>query len=234
MAVDTSVPRRQGTAREPLRMEIIPSHALTQAQLDDIWVLTDAYIDTVRSTFEAKLRELPELALFRTTSGALVGMTSFEAYRVHHARRRRTVIFTSSVVIDERYRGQVILARLGARIFMREKRRHPFTPVDWLFDTFSYKSYLLLPRNFTEYWPRRDCATPPEVAAYIDALARDRYGEAWQPTRGIVARSGTKRLKPHTAPIDSRMLADPDIRFYDSLNPGHRDGDMLVCLCPLT
>jgi len=29
-------------------------------------------------------------------------------------------------------------------------------------------------------------------------------------------------------------LVDPDARFFDSANPGHRDGDMLVCLVPLS
>jgi hypothetical protein len=27
---------------------------------------------------------------------------------------------------------------------------------------------------------------------------------------------------------------DPDVSFFQSVNPGHRDGDMLVCLAPLS
>jgi hypothetical protein len=44
----------------------------------------------------------------------------------------------------------------------------------------------------------------------------------------------SQRLRPKTAPIDARTLADPDVAFFQAANPGHADGDMLVCLAPLT
>jgi hypothetical protein len=28
--------------------------------------------------------------------------------------------------------------------------------------------------------------------------------------------------------------AGPDVEFFARANPGHAEGDMLVCLCPLT
>ena len=233
---------RRSTARtilmlpkEPVRIEVLPSAALTPAQLDGVWSVTTRYVDTARPDFERKLGELPEIALFRTAGGEVVGVTSFDVYRVRRAGRPRTVIFTSSVVVDERYRRQNLPLRLGVRLFIRTKLRRPLEPVDWLFDTFSYRSYVLLPRNFAEYWPRRDRATPAGAAAYMDQLARDRYGDAWRPALGVVGRSGGKRLRPETAPVDDRLLAaDADVRFFDTVNAGHREGDMLVCLCPLT
>ena len=217
-----------------IRLELLRSDSLTVAQLDDVWDLTNRYIDTVRPVFEDTLRELPELALFRTADGMLVGTTSIDVYDVAHGGRSSMVIYTSSVVVDERYRRHNFLAKLGLRLYLRTKLRHPFRRVEWLFDTFSYKSYLLLARNFVEFWPRRDRPTPVSVAVWIDTLARARYGNEWQPERGIVVRSGTKRLKASTAPIDDGLLADPDIRFFDAVNPGHREGDVLVCWCPLT
>ena len=220
--------------KEPVRIDVQPSATLTDDQRDEIWDLTSRYVETVRPIFEKKLVQLPEIGLFRTTSGTLVGMTSFEVYRARHRMRSATVIFTSSVVVDERYRRQNLPLRLGVRLFLRAKARRPWEAVDWLFDTFSYKSYVLLPRNFVDYWPRRDQPTPPAWAAYIDHLARERYGDAWRPERGIVERSGTKKLRPGTAPVDDALRADPDVRFFDDTNAGHRDGDMLVCLCPLS
>jgi hypothetical protein len=37
-----------------------------------------------------------------------------------------------------------------------------------------------------------------------------------------------------TAPLTPAEMADADIRFFAQANPGHAEGDMLVCLCPLT
>jgi hypothetical protein len=76
--------------------------------------------------------------------------------------------------------------------------------------------------------------TPPALAAFIDELATRRYGPDWDRGRGVVRRSGHKRLHSTTAPIEGRLRSDPDVSFFETLNPGHREGDMLVCLAPLT
>jgi hypothetical protein len=49
-----------------------------------------------------------------------------------------------------------------------------------------------------------------------------------------VARSGQKRLRRETAPLDPGLADAPEIEFFARSNPGHAEGDMLVCLCPLT
>jgi hypothetical protein len=49
----------------------------------------------------------------------------------------------------------------------------------------------------------------------------------------LVLRSGRERLLETTAPLTDAELADPDIRFFAEANPGHAEGDMLLCLCPL-
>ena len=103
-----------------------------------------------------------------------------------------------------------------------------------LFDTFSYKSYLVLARNLGEFWPRRDRPTPPDIRGFIDKLAREHYGSDWSRDTGVVRRSGYKQLRPKTAPIDGKLRSDPDVSFFEAANPGHRKGGMLVCLAPLT
>ena len=68
----------------------------------------------------------------------------------------------------------------------------------------------------------------------MNHLAIQMYGDAWQPALGIVRRTGHKRLRPETAPLQAEYDRDPDLAFYARANPGHAEGDMLVCLCPLT
>jgi hypothetical protein len=220
--------------KTPIDITVRPTASLTVAELDEIWAVTDRYIETPRGVYENKLKALPEIGLWRTRDGALVGLVGLDVYRPRFERRESIVFFTSSVVIDAAYRGRNLVVRTGLRMFVREKLRRPWLPAYWLFDTFSYKSYVLLPHYFAEFWPRRDRATPPGVARFIDHLARARYGDDWIPERGIVRRSGDKRLRASTAPVDKRVRNDPDVQFFEHVNPGHRDGDMLVCLAPLT
>ena len=227
---DRTRPRRP----EPIDIALRRSDSLTASDLNEIWAVTNRYVETDRSIYEQKLLDIPEVGLWRTRAGRLVGLVSLDVYRVEWEGRTSVVFFTSSVVIDEGFRGRNLVLRTGLRAFLREKLRRPWQPGYWFFDTFSYKSYLLLPHNLAEFWPRRERATPPGVARFIDSLARRRYGDAWSPATGVVRRSGHKRLRPTTAPIESPRLSDPDVSFFEAANPGHRDGDMLVCLVPLS
>jgi hypothetical protein len=219
---------------EPIDITLRRSDSLTPVELDEIWAVTDRYVDTDRSIYEKKLRAVPEVGLWRTRSGTLVGLVSLDVYRVEWEGQTSVVHFTSSVVIEEQFRGRNLVLRTGMRAFVREKIKRPWQPAYWFFDTFSYKSYVLLPHNLTEFWPRRERATPSAVARFIDFLARRRYGDAWSSATGVVTRSGDKRLRPNTAPIESPHLSDPDVAFFETSNPRHRDGDMLVCLVPLS
>jgi hypothetical protein len=211
-----------------------PTSTLTLTEWTELWRLTDAFYETTRDHAEAKLGQHRHIALFRSDDdGALIGMAAIDVYPVRFEARELAVIFTSHVLLDERYRGLNLIQRLGLRSFLRARARFPFRPIYWFFDTFSYKSYLLLPRNFSEFWPRLDRATPPREQALIDRLAREKYGTAWQPETGVVTRSGLKRLRSHAAPVDENPSKNPHVQFFVDINPGHAGGDMLVCLCPL-
>jgi hypothetical protein len=220
--------------RPALDISIRPSASLSPTELEEIWTLTSRYVDTPRPHYESKLLALPEVGLWRVRGGELAGLVSLDVYPVVWRGRTRIIIFTSSVVADARFRGRSLVLNTGLRLLMREKLRRPFAKAYWFFDTFSYKSYLIPARNLREFWPRRDRPTPSDSKAFVDRLATDRYGADWNRETGVVRRSGYKQLLPDAAPLDHKVRADPDVRFFEAANPGHREGDMLVCLAPLT
>ncbi len=207
--------------------------SLTPAQWNDIWVLTQEFFEVEREFAEAELRQRQSIALFHMND-ALLGMVSLDVFDADFRGRRVSVISTAHVLLRENWRGRNLLQKLGFRTFLRERLRHPFRPIYWFFDTFSYKSYLLLPKNFATFWPRHEQPTPEPQAALIDSLASKVYGPAWRPELGIVARSGQKRMRETAAPLILARDSDPHLQFYARANPGHAEGDMLVCLCPLS
>ncbi|HEU5133929.1 MAG TPA: hypothetical protein VFU13_02180 [Steroidobacteraceae bacterium] len=206
---------------------------LTRAQWDEIWTLTEEFFDVDRQYAEAELRRRQSIATFRMND-SLLGMAAIDVYPAEFRGSTLIVIHTSHVLIREAWRGRNLLQKLGARTFLATRLRHPLRPIYWFFDTFSYKSYLLLPRNFREYWPRHDLPTPEPRAALIHQLAADMYGPAWRPQLGVVARSGQKRMRASAAPLVLGPGSAPELEFFSRANPGHAEGDMLVCLCPLT
>jgi hypothetical protein len=210
-----------------------PTGAITPAEWDDIWALTSEFFDVERDYAETELRKRQSIAMFRM-NGALLGVAAIDIHPGKFRGRRMAAISTAHVLIRENWRGRNLIQKLGLRTYLRTRLRYPFRPIYWFFDTFSYKSYLLLPRNFHTYWPRHDEPTPEPRAALIDQLATQTYGPAWRPARGLAVRSGQKRLRETAAPLVLGPDADPALQFFARMNPGHAEGDMLVCLCPLT
>lgn len=212
---------------------VLATGELTPAQWDHIWVLTQEFFDVERAYSEAELRKRQRVALFHMND-ALLGMASIDVFEEEFRGRRVTAIATGHVLIRENWRGRNLLQKLGWRTFLGERLRHPLRPIYWFFDTFSYKSYLLLPRNFREFWPRYERPTPEPQAALMNTLATHVYGPAWRAPHGIVVRSGQKRMRETAAPLVLTRDSDPHLEFFARMNPGHADGDMLVCLCPLS
>ncbi len=212
---------------------------MTVARLRDvseIWELVQRFQDTDREYFSTSLAKHEEVVLFRVArTRELVGFAAIDV--MHHALPPRgnlaTILFTSNVVIDPEYRGHNLIQRAGARTFLRTRLRHPRRPIFWLFDSFSYKSYLLMGRNFATYWPHPGRVLPEHVRQFRDEVAARYYGDAWDAKNAIVRRSNRKRLREETAPIGPRELEDPLVRHFVKLNPHHREGDMLVCIAPL-
>lgn len=220
---------------EPVRMVRAPVESLSPHTWDELWTLTTRFVTTDRAAWEGKLLEHDEVVLYRgRTSGALVGMAAVDVAQLTHEGRRVNLIFTSSVLIDERYRGQNLIQRAGMASFLRVWRRQPLTPIYWVFDTFSYKSYLLLARNFVDFWPAQGRGLPTWEAGLLQRFASQRYGEDWEPERGVVRSRGHKRLKEGVAAIDEANLRHADIRFFAERNPHHARGDLLLCLAPLS
>jgi hypothetical protein len=220
-------------ARDRVVTQVLRTSALSARDWDEIWALTDEFFDVERAYAEAELRRRQRIALFRM-NGALLGMACISTYPAKFRGRRLTVINTSHVLIRENWRGRNLVQKLGFRTFLAARARHPLRPIYWFFDSYSYKSYLLLPRNFRWFWPRYDEPTPEPRAALIDQLATELYGPAWRPARGIAVRSGQKRLRETAAPLVLTQESEPDLQYFASANPGHAEGDMLICLCPLT
>ena len=222
--------------REPEpRIGIVRTAELTPADWDELWQLTDTFYDTDRGYAQARLKEHQRTVLVRP--GADVRLEGTASINVHHVvfqDRIVTAIYTTHVLLRPEVRGRNLIQKIGFRTYLGERLRHPWRPIWWFFDTFSYKSYLLLPRNFHDYWPRFDQPTPPREQALMHQLAARVHGPDWRPAQGIVVRSGRKRLRAETAPLEPGPHDSPDLAFFARANPGHAQGDMLVCLCPLS
>jgi len=198
-----------------------------------MWSLYRAhYARAEEARFLADLDDKQEVIVVRdAVDGSLQGFTTLKTYAHEVDGRRLRILFSGDTIIAAPYQGQTALQRAFVRYLMRLVVRHPREPIYWFLISKGYKTYLLLSRNFLEYWPRHDRPTPPRAAAILASLARDRFGEAYRPDTGTLRFDPPgPRLEDWVAPLEPRALAHPDVRFFVDKNPGWADGDELCCI----
>jgi hypothetical protein len=104
-------------------------------------------------------------------------------------------------------------------------------PLYWLLISSGYKSSRFLPLFYQEFYPRYDRPNPPDIQALLDALALERFGSDYNPTTGVVRfAQGATPLRSGVADVNAERLRNPHVRFFVARNPGHVQGDELVCL----
>ncbi|HEX2544553.1 MAG TPA: hypothetical protein VHL79_06730, partial [Ramlibacter sp.] len=127
-------------------MKIVSTGEVAPAVWDEIWQLTCRFYQTEREWVEAKLKANQQFALFRDDADdSLIGMAAIHTEPLEFHGQRLLVIFTSHAIIDERYRGQNLVQRAGVKTYLRSFLRYPLHRKLWAYDTFSYKSYWMLP-----------------------------------------------------------------------------------------
>lgn len=192
-----------------------------------MWALYRGTYDRAdEARFLADLDQKDDVIIVRDALGALQGFTTLCCYRHGGVR----VVFSGDTVIAAPFQGQTALQRAFVGYVMRVVVRAR-EPVYWFLISKGYKTYLLLSRNFLEYWPRHDRPTPAAAQALLASLARERFGAAYRPEQGIVRfEPPGPRLEPGVAPLDPREADRPDIRFFEVHNPGWVNGDELCCI----
>ncbi len=164
-------------------------------------------------------------------TGELVGFSTLRVSREQEGERPVEVVFSGDTVIHPDYWGQKELQVRFGRFILARKLRHPLRPVLWLLLSGGYKTYLLAVNHFRHTLPRHDWQAPPVRTAFLHALCARWFGEQYDAARGTVRFSGAHyRVRDGVAPIDREAAAHPDIAFFARLNPGHVEGEELVCL----
>ena len=67
----------------------------------------------------------------------------------------------------------------------------------------------------------------------MDAAATARFGSNYNPETGVVRLDHPAMLRGHFRGIPENRLQDAHIAYFAERNPGHEDGDELVCFAIL-
>jgi hypothetical protein len=212
--------------------ETVARVALSPATIDEMVELFDEHYNQVcPERFRRDLAEKDQVVLLRDeVSGVLQGFSTLAVYTSAVQGRKVGVVYSGDTIIRPAFWGTPALPTLWIKRVLALAAELP-QPVYWLLISSGYKSYRFLPVFYREFYPRYDCPTPPDLQAIMDELAQQRFGAQYDPASGIVrfVEGGTP-LRPGVAEVSEERQRNPHIRFFLARNPGHGQGDELVCL----
>ncbi|MCK6522982.1 hypothetical protein L6R49_16265 [Myxococcota bacterium] len=213
----------------PLRAEVLPRAAVTDPLREQMFHLLSAHFEGVeRSLFDADLDEKDEVITLSDAHGALRGFSTLRAWRQEVDGAALWTLFSGDTIVDQAAWGSPALARGWLEAALRLRERAGGEPVWWMLICSGFRTYRFLPVFFHRFWPRYDAPTPPEAQRLIDELARRRYGARYD--GGVVRLPGNGAVLPEVGGLTSARLQNPHVACFARLNPGHDQGDELVCL----
>ena len=171
------------------------------------------------------------ILLHARRSAELVGFTTVRVAEERIGTQVVEVVYSGDTVIHPDWWGHKVLQVCFGRFLLSRKLRNPLRPLHWLLLSAGFKTYLLAVNYFARTMPRRDWSPPPGRADFLRELATRWFGEQYDAARGTLRFHGTHyRVRDGIAPIDRAAAAHPHIAFFAERNPGHVEGEELVCL----
>ncbi len=170
------------------------------------------------------------ILLFSRRTKELVGFSTIRIAEETLEGRKVEIVFSGDTVIHPDHWGGKTLQAAFGRFAIARKLSRPGTPVLWLLLSAGYKTYLLMTNYFPMSLPNRN-GTAESRRAFLDDIASRWFGAQY--ADGIVRFTGTYRVKEGVSPVDRATAKNADVAFYLEKNPGHVNGDELVCLAEL-
>jgi hypothetical protein len=198
--------------------------------------MDDHYANVHRHVFEADLAQKRWVILLRDpATDRLRGFSTQTLLDTRVVGRPVKALFSGDTIIHRDCWGDRALSRVWGRLALTLIDAHAGEELYWFLISQGYKTYRFLPVFFHEFYPRHDTPTPGPVQAIIDALARTRDPQAYDPASSIIRATRLQYwLRPGLADVTPQRLREPHVSFFHARNPGHTRGDELCCLAPLT
>ena len=218
-----------------LQGQSFPRVELSKAEVTQMYQLFQEHYDrTTPALFEKDLADKNWVVLLREpSSGAIQGFSTLAFYTTQVENRSVGVVYSGDTIIRPAFWGTPELPRTWIKTVIAQAAVLP-QPCYWLLISSGYKTYRFLTVFFREFYPHYDCPTPPHTQCLIDHLAKERFGDDYHAADGVIRfHIGATPLRNGLADIDARRLKDPHVAFFNQRNPGHAQGDELVCLTTL-
>ena len=197
-------------------------------------LLDDNFAGVTGETFHADLAEKNWVILLEDDHGALVGFSTLLLYGTVHEGEPITVVYSGDTIVSPAAWGSSGLARTWINAVWRLHAAHGTGRLFWLLITSGYRTYRFLSVFWRCFYPCYAHTMPKDIRVLRDRLAHERFGAQYDATHGVVRFAQPQRLRAPLRDVPARQLTDPHVACFLRMNPGHANGDELVCLTELS
>lgn len=214
-----------------MKSQLVPVEELSAGDRAGMFHLLQQHFSGVRiDIFQADLVDKNWSLLLRDATGSLKGFSNILFYQTQFDDQPISVVYSGDTIMDPSAWSSMALAKSWINAITTLKALYSAEKLYWFLISSGYRTYRFMPTFWKEFYPHYTEPTPPAVQRLIDNLATERFGDRYDFHSGVVKLDHPQQLRDQLAGIPAERLTDPHIRFFDQRNPGHINGDELVCL----
>lgn len=220
-----------------MRSQLVSNQNISSQQKQEMYRFLSAYFEGVtRDVFDEDLAQKNWIILLRDqNSHQLQGFSTLLIYNTEYKEKTISVVYSGDTIVAPHAWSSSVLSRVWINAIDKLRQEFVLGKLYWLLICSGYRTYRFLPVFWQDFYPRYEQKTPQEVRNLMNFLATERFGENYDKNTGIVRFSHPHQLREGLRGIAPERLNNPHIKFFNSNNPGHINGDELVCLteiCP--
>lgn len=211
----------------------LPVRLVCKEERERMYRLMEAdYLGMERCTFEKDLQEKDDVMILQEAETTqIVGFSTLMVIDLPVQGMMVRAVFSGDSIVQSEFRHTLGLGVELGRYLRMVAGRHPSDLVVWLLTSKGCRTYGTLRLLFRDFYPRWDAATPPLYASIMDAFGAHKYPAEYDPADHLIRHTGcSQRLRPGVADVTDRRLRDPHVQYFVQANPGHMNGDDLVCV----
>ncbi len=212
----------------------LPRETLTSQERQAMFELLSTHFEGVTPTqFEQDLEGKSWVILVRR-GDRIVGFSTLVTYESMFEDQPVSVVYSGDTIVAPEAWGSPWLAKAWITTVNRLRDRYPRGKYYWLLLSSGFRTYRFLPVFWKEFYPCPNTQAPDHIRRLRDHLARGQFADQYDAGSGIVRFRHPQRLRGSLGEVASSRKADPYVEFFLRENPGHREGDELVCLTELS
>ncbi len=214
-----------------MNSNLISTSDLSALDVEEMFALLTNHFEGVkRDVFNNDLDSKNWVILIKDEeTNQLKGFSTLLMYDTYFEGENISIVFSGDTIVDPTAWSSSALSTGWIASINKLRREYCKGKLYWLLISGGYRTYRFLPLFWKEFYPCYDSVTPERILNLMQDLSVKRFGENYNIKTGVVRFPHPHKLRDGLHGIPVQRLRDPHIQFFQTLNPGHLNGDELVC-----